>query len=217
MTTIPNGVDARFSPPPASEIDRMRNALDLPDRPYLLSLSALQPRKNVQRLLHAWREMRPRLSEPVTLVLAGGAGRPTIFHGFSLDSIPDDVVFTEYVDDALLPALYGGAQAFVYPSLYEGFGLPVLEAMACGTPVVTSNVTSMPEIAGDAALLVSPFSVSSIADGLYAILTNTDLRDRLRERGRERAASFSWETTASETLALLQSKSGSRRPSASTK
>ena len=203
MTTIYNGVDGRFMPRPADEIAEMREALDLPAGPYVLSLSALQPRKNIQRLLRAWARIQEELQE-TTLVLAGGAARPTIFQSFSLDRIPPNVIFTDYVADEWLPALYSGATAFAYPSLYEGFGLPVLEAMACGTPVVTSNQTSLPEVAGGGAHLVDPHSIESIAGGVKQVLEDCDYRDELRREGRERAKSFEWERTATETLRVLE-------------
>src|SRR6185437_15832354 len=114
------------------------------------------------------------------------------------------VLFAGYVADDDLPALYAGADVFALPALYEGFGLPVLEAMAAGTPVLTSNVGATAEVAGDAALLVDPLSVAAIRDGLRALLTDAGLRDDLRARGRRRAAQFSWERAAAETLALYR-------------
>jgi glycosyltransferase involved in cell wall biosynthesis len=201
MTTIYNGVDDRFEPRPDSEVTAMREALDLPCGPYVLSLSALQPRKNLQRLLHAW----SRLScDDTSLVLAGGAGRPTIFHGFSLDSVPSNVHLTGYVDDEWLPALYTGARVFAYPSLYEGFGLPVLEAMACGTPVITSDRTSLPEVAGDGALLANPLDVDDISTVLHRLLHDDSLRRHLSKQGQKRGSEFQWEKTASETLSVLK-------------
>jgi glycosyltransferase involved in cell wall biosynthesis len=203
ITTIYNGVDDRFMPRPADEIAEMRTALDLPTGPYVLSLSALQPRKNLQRLLKAWARIQEEL-QGTTLVLAGGAGRPTIFQSFSLDRIPPNVIFTDYVADEWLPALYSGASAFAYPSLYEGFGLPVLEAMACGTPVVTSNRTSLPEVAGQGTLSVDPFDVGEMANAMRRLLHDDDLRSRLQKRGKERASEFRWEKTASKTLSILK-------------
>ncbi len=114
------------------------------------------------------------------------------------------VTFTGYVPDADLPALYNGADLFCFPSLYEGFGLPVLEAMACGTPVVTSNTTSLPEVAGEAALLVDPYDVEDIAAAMQRVLTEPDLAHDLRERGLARAGQFSWEKTARETIAVYE-------------
>jgi glycosyltransferase involved in cell wall biosynthesis len=120
-----------------------------------------------------------------------------------LDPLPPQVHFTGYVSDEQLPALYSGALALVYPSLYEGFGLPPLEAMACGTPVVTSNGTSLPEIAGDAAVLVDPEDVDSIAEGILRVVSSSALRDNLRRLGLDRASRATWESTAQQTLQLL--------------
>ena len=116
--------------------------------------------------------------------------------------LEDRVVFPGYVDDADLPALYSAATAFVYPSLYEGFGLPPLEAMACGTPVVCSNAASLPEVVGDAAVSIDPLRVESLARGLQDVLGSAGLRDDLRARGLRRAAQFSWDRCAAETLAV---------------
>ena len=205
ITVVYNGVDERFTPASLERVANMREELGLPSGPYVLSLSALQPRKNLERLISAWTHICDQLGEGVSLVLAGGAGRPTIFHNFSLEDVPSDIFFPGYVNDDLLPALYTGADAFLYPSLYEGFGLPILEAMACGTPVVTSNITSLPEVAGDAALLVNPYEVCSIANGIQRIVDDSELRDKLRKKGLERARRFTWERTAEETWQVLKS------------
>jgi glycosyltransferase involved in cell wall biosynthesis len=114
------------------------------------------------------------------------------------------VHFTDYVADEDLPALYNGAELFAFPSLYEGFGLPVLEAMACGTPVVTSNSSSLPEVAGDAALLVGPLDVEALAGAMQCVLADEVLATELREKGLARAAQFTWERTARETVAVYQ-------------
>jgi len=114
------------------------------------------------------------------------------------------VVFTGYVSQEKLPCLYRNADLFVFPSLYEGFGLPVLEAMACGTPVITSNTSSLPEVAGDAAVLVDPYSVEDIADAMERVLTDPDLRTELSRKGKERAKQFTWEKCARETLKVYE-------------
>jgi len=114
------------------------------------------------------------------------------------------VHFTGYIPEGDLPALYNGADLFVFPSLYEGFGLPVLEAMACGTPVITSNTSSLPEVAGDAALLVDPYDVDAIAEAMRRVLTDLNLAGELRVKGLARASEFSWERTARETLAVYE-------------
>jgi glycosyltransferase involved in cell wall biosynthesis len=118
--------------------------------------------------------------------------------------VAERVRFTGYVADEDLPALLSGALAFVLPSLYEGFGMPVLEAMACGAPVLASNTSSLPEIAGDAALLVDPTDTAALADGLARLAANAELRDELRARGLARAAAFTWDRCAEETLAVLR-------------
>jgi glycosyltransferase involved in cell wall biosynthesis len=204
ITVIHNGVDTRFAPVDDGAISRVRAELGIPDGPYLLSLSAIQPRKNLRRLLNVWSRLQKKLSNPPTLVLAGGTGSSTVFRNFSLKSPPPNVHFTGYVDDHLLPALYAGAKIFVYPSLYEGFGFPVLEAMRCGTAVLTSNVTSLPEVAGDAAMLVDPYSEKDIQRGLVKLMHEERKRTHLREKGRERAMSFQWEESARKTGNILR-------------
>jgi len=120
----------------------------------------------------------------------------------------DRVHFAGYVHDADLPALYGGADLFVFPSLYEGFGLPPLEAMACGTPVVCSNAASLPEVVGDAAVTVDPYDVDALAEAMQRVLADRDLREDLRARGLARARQFTWERTARETLAVYREVCG---------
>lgn len=144
------------------------------------------------------------LISDLRLVIAGKAQwrESEIFATVQRAGLQDRVTFPGYVDDADLPALYSAAAAFVYPSLYEGFGLPPLEAMACGTPVVCSNAASLPEVVGDAAVSVDPLRVDSLAQGLRDVLTNPALRNDLRARGLRRAAQFSWDRCAVETLAV---------------
>jgi glycosyltransferase involved in cell wall biosynthesis len=127
-----------------------------------------------------------------------------IFETVKQLGLENHVHFMGFVPEDELPALYNGADLFVFPSLYEGFGLPVLEAMACGTPVITSNVSSLPEVAGNAALLVDPYNVDELADAMRRILSDPALAADLRARGLERAQQFSWERTAQETLAVYK-------------
>jgi glycosyltransferase involved in cell wall biosynthesis len=173
-------------------------------RPYILSVGSLEPRKNLLRLLEAYARLEG--SRP-SLVIAGARNywkSSPVVETVSRLGLEQHVRFTGYVEDADLPALYSAASLFVFPSLYEGFGLPVLEAMACGTPVVTSSVSSLPEVAGDAALLVDPRDVDAIASAMRRILDDSDLAADLRARGLARAAQFSWERTARETLAVYE-------------
>jgi glycosyltransferase involved in cell wall biosynthesis len=203
ITVLPNGVDERFKPQSAEKIEAVRRELGIDNRPYVVYVGSLEPRKNMQRLLSAWRRAQVSIPEDVYLVAAGARGNSRVFHPVSLSSIPPRVLFTGYVSEDTLPALYAGALAAVYPSLYEGFGLPPLEAMACGTPVVTSACTSLPEVVGDGALLVDPEDVESIAEGLVRIVSGESLRRSLKEAGLRRAAAFTWENTAQRTLSLL--------------
>jgi glycosyltransferase involved in cell wall biosynthesis len=166
-------------------------------RPYVLYVGAIEPRKNLATLLDAWKSMRT----DAELVIAGpeGWGSPE-----TLARIRAEATYLGYVPEAHLPGLIAGASAFVYPSLYEGFGFPVVQAMAAGAPVVTSNTSCLPEIAGDAALLVDPRSPSEIAGAIARLLDSESLRADLAARGRERAQLFKWETCAARTLDLFR-------------
>jgi glycosyltransferase involved in cell wall biosynthesis len=214
MTVVPLGVDPavfRTADPAAVEAVRGRFAID---GPVLLSLGGIEPRKNLPALLDAFAAL-PEAVRPV-LVIAGPVA-PWNPEGWALvrpalEALPrtvrERVVVTGYVSEEEKVALLGGAEALVYPSLYEGFGLPVIEAMACGTAVLTSNVGALPETAGDAALLVDPHDTEEIAAGIERLLTDDALRDRLREAGRVRAASFSWDETARRTAEVLRRGTG---------
>jgi glycosyltransferase involved in cell wall biosynthesis len=175
-------------------------------RRYVLAVGTLEPRKNLERLIGAWRRLPAPLREGRTLALVGPRGwddAPILAAARAAGA-----QLLGSVSDAELRALYAGADAFVYPSLYEGFGLPVLEAMAAGAPVLTSNVSSLPEVAGDAALLVDPRDEAAIASGLERLLVDVALAERLRSAGRVRAAEFSWARTARETITLLRDIAG---------
>ena len=199
IVVIPQGVDRRFQPLPAGVIEETRQRLCLPQR-YVLFVGNLAPRKNLPRLMAAWNSISARFPD-TKLVLAGAANR--VFRDAGLPRPPATVTSLGYVADEDLPALYGGALCFAFPSLYEGFGLPILEAMACGVPVLTSNVTSLPEVAGDAALLVDPYCVESLAAGLERLLRDDGLRSELARRGLDRARPFSWQRTAAATWQIL--------------
>lgn len=161
--------------------------------PYLLSTSNRKPHKNEFRVVQAF--ARARLAADVRLVFTGKP-TPELSACAERHGVTSSVHFLGPVPDSKMPPLYRGAHAVIFPSLYEGFGLPPLEAMACGIPVVTSNITAMPEVAGDAALLVDPTSVEEIADAINRIVSDTSLRRQLRERGLIRAAKFPWSNTA---------------------
>lgn len=201
VAVIYNGVDQeRFRPASEASIRQTREALRLPPR-YVLGLGSLEPRKNFRGLLRAWSRAQEHLAGSCELVIAGGGGRN--FRDVALRTSSPHVRFLGYVPDAHLPALYSGAAAFAYPSVFEGFGLPVLEAMACGTPVVTSTTSSLPEVAGDAAVLVDPLDVEAVAEGIVSAVEERALRRRLRRKGLARARSFTWERAAAETWRVL--------------
>ena len=197
ISVTPNAVERRFFEPVApNQIEALRHKYELGSAPYVLSVGVLQPRKNVARLIQAFTQLkRAEPDLPHQLVVTGKSG-----WGAQPDQAAPDVRFTGYADDAELPALYAGADVFAYPSLYEGFGLPIIEAMAAGAPVLTSNRSSLPEVAGDAAVKVDPYEIFSIRDGLRLLLRDADLRDELRQRGKNWAAQFTVENQARATL-----------------
>lgn len=172
--------------------------------PYLLYVGALHPRKNLPRVLEAFARVRDEAPEARLVVVGPPSWGASDVLKQVLARTGDGVTFTGFVSDADLQALYQGAHALVFPSLYEGFGLPPLEAMGHGTPVITSNVSSLPEVVGDAALLVDPLSVDAIADAMRRVLGDAELRADLARRGRERSRVFSWEATARGTLEVYR-------------
>ncbi len=210
ITVVPNGVDERFHPAADHEIAAMRSALKLGEDPYLLSVGSVEPRKNLGRLLEAWRSAQRSLPSNVSLVVAGGRGSSRVFGEVAIGEMPERVHFTGYVADQHLPALYSGAAAMVYPSLYEGFGLPPLEALACGTTVVTSRTTAIPEAVGDCAILVDPADTDSIAEGIIKAVNDRDTVAELAFQGIERAERFTWDRSADATLRVLLDASGSQ-------
>jgi alpha-1,3-rhamnosyl/mannosyltransferase len=197
---VPLGVHPRFAGAVAGDVPA-RHGLD---GAYVLTVGTREPRKNLARLLRAFVELPIELRERFTLAVAGQVGWGDE-ETDRLASTHPDIALLGYVDDDDLPALYAGAATFAFPSLAEGFGLPVIEAMAAGTPVLTSNRSSLVEVAGDAARLVDPYEVESIRAGLAELLSDTALREGLARRGRERAAEFTWTRTARETLDYLRS------------
>ena len=204
VMVIPEAADSRFRPLPDDVVASVLQRYDIP-KPYILYVGSLAPRKNLPRLLRAYARVR-EWHPAWRLVIVGARKWKTtpIFATVQQLELEPYVHFTGYVADEDLPALYNGADLFVFPSLYEGFGLPVLEAMACGTPVITSNTSSLPEVAGDAALLVDPHDVEAIAAAMHRVLTDPDLARKLRKKGLARASQFTWERTARETIAVYE-------------
>jgi glycosyltransferase involved in cell wall biosynthesis len=178
------------------------------DSPYVLAVGTLEPRKNLIRLIEAFVSLPRSVRDGWRLVLAGARGWSNAELEALVGRYPGDVRLLGFVPDEDLPGLYAGATMFAYPSLAEGFGLPVAEAMAAGTAVLTSDRSSLLEVAGDAALLVDPTDAEAIAAGLERLLGDCELRRELAERGRRRAASLTWERTARETLAYLNMVAG---------
>lgn len=176
------------------------------DRNMILYLGGFSPRKNVKSILVAFSMIYEGLSKDYKIVIIGSAKDDHQFLTKLAQSlgIGDRVFFTGYVPYEDLPYFYNGADVFVYPSLYEGFGLPILEAISCGTPTITSNVSSIPEVAGDGALLINPFDTEELAKAIVEVLEDSSLKAELISRGFERASFFSWEKTASQTLKIYE-------------
>lgn len=204
IDVVPNGVSASFAPPSPAAVAAMRSALSL-DRPYVLTVGSIEPRKNLVGLLAAWRRVESSFPDH-ELVVAGG--KDSIFAATATEAPPPRARLLGYVDDGLLPALYGAADVFAYPSLYEGFGLPPVEAMACGVPVITSRATAMEEICGPAATYFDPSDPASIALALTTALHGGDGRARSSAAGRARAASYTWDRTAAGILAAIGAVAG---------
>jgi glycosyltransferase involved in cell wall biosynthesis len=204
VTVVPNGVDPAFAAVSSQDTATHLSNFHLSAGRYVLCVGSLEPRKNLRRLLQAWDLVRDRLPTDFELVIAGGAGSKSVFAEELRGPVPAKARFLGYVPDGALPALYAGAAAFVYPSLSEGFGLPPLEAMAAGTPVITSATSAIPEIAGGAALLIDPRSPSEIAFAIQRLVGSPSLCDAMRRAGKLRAQEFSWDKCSNATLALLE-------------
>lgn len=207
VTVVYPGVESRFRPnDDPSVLARVRQRYGLGDGPFVLGVGTLEPRKNWPALIRAWAQMRRATGLPHRLALAGGKGwlYDGIFQTAAASGLQEDIIFTGFVDDADLPALYAAADLFAFPSLYEGFGIPVVEAMACGTPVVCAGNSSLPEAAGDAALLVTAEDEQQLAQALQRAIEDTPLRQRLRQRGLAQARQFTWEASATKLWAVYQ-------------
>jgi glycosyltransferase involved in cell wall biosynthesis len=191
------GVDRElFRPAPTATADRGA-------RPYVLCVAGSDPTKNVKTLIDAFAKLPRTMRDRHDLVLAGDfRRRPDLYERVRQAGIEKQTQFTGIVSDDRLKELYQRARLFVFPSRYEGFGLPVLEAMACGCPVISSNASSLPEVAGDAAILLDPMDIEGFTREMVRVMSDSDLRRDLRERGLARAAQFSWDRTARETIAV---------------
>lgn len=207
VTAIPLAADAIFKPQSTTELDPAMHALGLKSRGYTLFVGTVEPRKNVQRLVAAYSMLPAELRHAYPLVIAGGVGwNSAEAHQAIARGVEEGWLrYLAFVEQRWLPALYAGARLMAYPSLYEGFGLPIVEAMASGTPVLTSNVSCMPEVAAGAARLVNPLDVDHIANSLEQCLTDELWQSEAIDRGLTRASQLSWDRCADETVAVYQS------------
>ncbi len=206
VSTVYNGVAASFRPYPLTHQQPVLARYGLSPGQYLLSVATREPRKNLSALLEAYLSLDRALQRHYPLVFIGATGWKANDLETRLNALARSgrIYRLGYVPDADLPVLYAGARALAYPSFYEGFGLPVLEAMACGTPVLTSNRSALPEIAGGAAWLIDPYDVNDVRAGLERVLLDETWRDPAIERGLQRAQCFSWERCIQDTVALYQ-------------
>ena len=190
----------------ANRLAEVRHRYGIGDRPFILGLSTLQPRKNFARLIEAFYQAQQAAHLPHRLVIGGGKGWlfDEIFARVQALGLTEDVLFPGYIADTDLPALYTAAEFFAFPSLYEGFGLPVIEALACGTPVLTADNSCLPEAGGPGALYVKAEQIESIAEGIVTLTGNASLRQQLRRLGLAHAAQFTWQRSAEQLLAAYQ-------------
>jgi glycosyltransferase involved in cell wall biosynthesis len=208
ITVTPEAASASFFPVTnETELKKIRESYGIQER-YILSLCSIQPRKNLVRLIEAYsylRSVRPGVKLP-QLVLAGKRGwlDSETFRAAERSALGKEIVFTGYVPERDLAGLYSGAICFVYPSYFEGFGLPIVEAMQCGVPVIAGNRTSIPEIAGDAGLLFDPFDTQALVSALTQVIDDPEFRAELSVKGLQRAQTFDWKTTAQMTLGAYE-------------
>jgi len=206
VTAIPLAAPASYKPvTDQSRLNLIREKYSIKGD-FILGVGSIHPRKNLSRLISAYAALVKRRDDVPALMLVGKKGwlSDETFNAKELSGLGDRVRFTGFVPDEDLPPLYSAAKIFVYPSFFEGFGLPPLEAMQCGTPVITGNRTSLPEVVGDAGLQVDPFQIDAIADAIEKVLSDEKLSSELSERGLKRAEKFSWGSTARQTLAVFE-------------
>lgn len=201
VRVVLNGVEASYRPLDAMSLEDFRRRVGLAE-PFILYVGTLEPRKNIPCLLQAFHQLKQRADVPHKLVLIGAKGwlYQPIFVTLEALGLQDQVLFPGFVSPADLVSWYNAAEIFVYPSLYEGFGLPVLEAMACGTPVVCSDRSSLPEVAGDAALQVDPTRPDALAEALWSLIQDPSLRHHMAGKGIARAQYLTWDRSARETV-----------------
>jgi len=203
VVVIPNGVDARFRPRAQQEVNQIKRRLGIQGQEYVLNLATIEPRKNLRRQLEAWSQCVEFLPDNICLVIAGVHGKTQVFQKADLGPMPARVIMAGFIPDELLPALYSGALVFLYASIYEGFGLPALEAMACGTPPVVGQNTALSEVIGNCGVLVDAQQAESIAWGVRHLIEDGDARSALARAGLERSRGFSWQRSAELTQKIL--------------
>jgi glycosyltransferase involved in cell wall biosynthesis len=209
VSVVPGGVEERFRPVVDETLLRSaRSRLGVGDSPFILAIGVLEPRKNLTRLMDAFELLRQRGIGPpdLKLVMAGGKGwlYDGILEHHAASPLKHEMLLPGFVPDDLLPAVYSAAHVFAFPSLYEGFGLPILEAMACGTPVVSSRASCLPEVAEGASVLVDPDDVEDLAGALERTVCDPDLRGQLVDKGRQRAAEYTWARAARSLLEVYR-------------
>jgi glycosyltransferase involved in cell wall biosynthesis len=211
ISVIYEAVHPHFSAAPREAISAVRRKYGLPEN-FILSLGTLEPRKNLTSLLDAYHALRNQGSQR-KLVIVGKKGwlYGDFFRKLRELALEDEVIFPGFVPDEDLPAFYSAADLFVFPSLYEGFGLPVLEAMACGLPVIASNSSSLPEVAGEAGMLIDPCDIDALVKAMQSALTDEGKRRKMKEKGLQQAAKFSWEKAARETLRVYRKVANSEK------
>lgn len=207
LDTAPPGVDPIFRPLPREQVETFRQRRGLPET-FILHVGTLEPRKNHLKLLQALAHLSPSPFPPSTFHLfcigGQGWGYEAIYAAVERLNLKERVTFVGYVPAQELPLWYNAATLLAYPSLYEGWGMPVLEALACGTPVITSNLAALPEAAGAAGILVSPHDADELAAAIHRLLRDTDLRRQLSQTGLTHAAQFTWERTAQQTVQVYR-------------
>ncbi|MCS6825704.1 MAG: glycosyltransferase family 4 protein [Caldilinea sp.] len=202
VTAVPLAADARFRPQPEQAIERLRARYALP-KEFLLYVGSNKPHKNLVALVGAYAALKAS-APPLLVAGVWDARYPEALRTAQALGLGERIRFLGLIDDADLPTLYSAAMAFIFPSRYEGFGLPALEAMACGTPVACSNVSSLPEVVGEAALLFDPTDTEALTEAMQRLIEDRGLRQTLSELGLRRAATFSWERNAAATLAIYR-------------
>jgi glycosyltransferase involved in cell wall biosynthesis len=198
ISVVHNGVESYFFDEPTFNYIEQ-----IPFKRYILTLGAIEPRKNLASLLAAWKQIKSKVDDDIGLVVVGAKGDGAVFGDYSLEDDQERVFFTGYVDEKYIVSLYRNAIFFAYVSYYEGFGLPPLEAMATGCPVITSNITAMPEIVGEAGLLIDPFSSTSIQNAMLEYCNNSSLRTRNSILGIQRARNYDWKKCSEKTFKVL--------------